>query len=112
MGAARAGNKWRRVIAYIVSAMGFALWIDKEASVAWAQGTHEYRPLGAAVVGVTDQFRSGDFRRRRKCPPRLDRAFVGLFGSLEELNEYLRNYRSLSPRGRTRQPNRSTPPYL
>jgi hypothetical protein len=24
--------------------MGFALWIDADADLAWAQGTHEYRP--------------------------------------------------------------------
>jgi hypothetical protein len=73
--------------------MGFALWIDKDASVAWAEGTHEYRPLGAAVIGITDQFRAADFCSRRRCPTRLDRAFVGLFGSLEEVNVYLRKHR-------------------
>jgi hypothetical protein len=40
--------------------MGFALWIDGE--LAWAQGVHEYRPMGAAVIGVTDRFRHRDFR--------------------------------------------------
>ena len=78
--------------------MGFALWIDTEDSVAWAQGTHEYRPMGAAVIGITDQFRGRDFRSRRRCPSRLDRAFVGLFGSLEEVNEYLRKYRASKKR--------------
>lgn len=67
--------------------MGFALWIDRD--VAWAEGTHEYRPLGAAVVAVTDRFRVRDFRPSRRCPARRDRCFVALFGSLEELNEYL-----------------------
>ncbi len=28
--------------------MGFALWLDDE--LAWAQGTHEYRPMGTAVI--------------------------------------------------------------
>ena len=37
--------------------MGFALWIDAEPGLAWAQGTHEYRPLGTAVISFTDQFR-------------------------------------------------------
>jgi hypothetical protein len=87
--------------------MGFALWIDSESSVAWAQGTHEYRPLGAAVIGISDQFRPRDFRPRRKCPSRLDRAFVGLFGSLEEVNEYLKRNR----RGRKSR-KRLTPPYI
>jgi hypothetical protein len=88
--------------------MGFALWIDIEASVAWAQGTHEYRPMGAAVTGVTDQFRRKDFRSRRRCPSRLDRSFVGLFGSLEEVNEYLRKYRS----SKSRRPGRLTGPII
>lgn len=73
--------------------MGFALWIDSPDSLAWAQGTHEYRPMGSAVIGITDQFRPADFRSRRRCPWRLDRAFVGLFGSLEEVNAYLRKLR-------------------
>ena len=85
--------------------MGFAVWIDSETSVVWAQGTHEYRPMGTAVIGLTDQFRSRDFRSRRQCPSRLDRAFVGLFGSLEEVNEYLRKLRS----GKTRRRLRITP---
>jgi hypothetical protein len=88
--------------------MGFALWIDTDDSVAWAQGTHEYRPMGAAVIGITDQFRGRDFQSRRRCPSRLDRAFVGLFGSLEEVNDYLRKYRvSKKPRS-----NRPTAPYI
>ena len=88
--------------------MGFAVWIDSEASVAWAQGTHEYRPMGAAVIGLNDQFRSRDFRPRRQCPSRLDRAFVGLFGSLEEVNAYLRKLRT----GKARRRTRITAPYL
>jgi hypothetical protein len=89
--------------------MGFAVWIDAESSVAWAQGTHEYRPLGAAVVALNDQFRSRDFRPRRQCPSRLDRAFVGLFGSLEEVNGFLRKWRS-ARKGNRRL--RLTVPYL
>jgi hypothetical protein len=88
--------------------MGFALWIDTDDSVAWAQGTHEYRPMGAAVIGITDQFRGRDFRSRRRCPSRLDRAFVGLFGSLEEVNDYLRKYR-VSKKPRSKRP---TAPYI
>jgi hypothetical protein len=72
--------------------MGFALWIDSENGLAWAQGTHEYRPLGAAVISFTDQFRPRDFRQSRCCPSHLvDRAFVRFFGSLEEVNGYLRS---------------------
>jgi hypothetical protein len=70
--------------------MGFALWIDVEERMAWAQGTHEYRPMGAAAVAVTDRFRPRDFRQTRRCPPRLrQHAFAGFFGSLEEVNESL-----------------------
>ena len=73
-------------------AMGFALWIDSENWLAWAQGTHEYRPLGAAVISYTDQFRQRDFRQSRHCPSHLaDCAFVRFFGSLEEVNIYLRS---------------------
>ena len=72
--------------------MGFALWIDSENGLAWAQGTHEYRPLGGAVISYTDQFRQRDFRQSRHCPSHLvDRGFVRFFGSLEEVNVYLRS---------------------
>jgi hypothetical protein len=71
--------------------MGFALWIDTRARTAWAQGTHEYRPMGAAVVAVTDQFRPRDFRQGRRCPPGLRNSFAGFFGSIEEVNQRLRS---------------------
>ncbi len=70
--------------------MGFALWIDAENGLAWAQGTHEYRPMGAAVVAVTDQFRRRDFRQTRRSPAHLRSSFAGFFGSLEEVNASLR----------------------
>lgn len=70
--------------------MGFALWIDSGQGLAWAQGTHEYRPMGSAVIASTDQFRQRDFRRRRRPPADLRRSFVGFFGSLEEVNARLR----------------------
>jgi hypothetical protein len=78
--------------------MGFALWIDSEPGLAWAQGTHEYRPLGAAVISFTDQFRLRDFRQSRHRPSHLDHAFVGFFGSLEEVNVYLRSEIPPKPR--------------
>ena len=68
--------------------MGFALWIDHE--TAWARGTHEYRPLGAAVIAVSSQFQLRDFDRYRKPPDRLHPSFHGLFGSIEEVNVFLR----------------------
>jgi len=70
--------------------MGFALWIDSDAGLAWAQGTHEYRPMGTAVVAASDQFRRRDFTQMRRRPAQLDEAFAGFFGSLEDLNARLR----------------------
>jgi len=84
--------------------VGFALWIDRDRGLAWAQGTHEYRPLGAAAISFTDQFRARDFRQTRHRPAALRNAFVGFFGSLEEVNVYLRS-------GRDREP-RATPAHL
>ena len=71
--------------------MGFALWIDRDNGVAWAQGTHEYRPMGAGVVAITDQFRRRDFRQARRCPDELERCFAGFFASLEQINVHLRS---------------------
>lgn len=71
--------------------MGFALWVDTENGLAWAQGTHEYRPMGAGVIAITDQFRSRDFRQTRQRPADLQRCFAGFFGSLEEVNVRLRS---------------------
>jgi hypothetical protein len=71
--------------------MGFAVWIEQE--TAWAQGTHEYRPMGAAVVALNDLFRPRDFSARRRAPDRMAQSFAGLFGSLEEVNVYLRSQR-------------------
>ena len=70
--------------------MGFALWIDQENGLAWAQGTHEYRPMGSAVVADTDLFRPRDFRQQRRRPENLRSEFAGFFGSLEEVNIRLR----------------------
>ena len=71
--------------------MGFALWIDQD--VAWAKGTHEYRPMGVAVVSVTDLFAPRDFRPRRRAPSSRDRSFVGYFASIGQLNAHLRVHR-------------------
>ncbi|MBZ5632197.1 MAG: hypothetical protein LAO55_03635 [Acidobacteriia bacterium] len=57
------------------------------------QGTHEYRPMGSAVIASTGQFRHRDFRRSRRPPAHLRRSFVGFFGSLEEVNVRLRMQR-------------------
>ena len=73
--------------------MGFAVWIDQACGVVWAQGTHEYRPMGAAAIAATDQFRPRDFIPSRRCPRPLRRSFAGFFGSLEEVNATLRSRR-------------------
>ena len=69
--------------------MGFAVWIDSEERVAWAQGTHEYRPMGTAVIAMSDQFRPRDFAPSRESPAHLRARFAGFFGSLETVNEFL-----------------------
>jgi hypothetical protein len=84
--------------------VGFAVWIDQAQGIAWAQGTHEYRPMGAAAISSTDQFRPRDFRQTRRRPAVLHNAFVGFFGSLEEVNVFLR----ATPACKTR----ATPPHL
>ena len=71
-------------------AVGFALWIDVGDGIAWARGTHEYRPLGSAAIASTDQFRPRDFHASKKPPGFLHHSFAGFFGSLEEVNVYLR----------------------
>lgn len=73
--------------------MGFALWIDGDSGLAWAQGTHEYRPMGTAVIAVTDQFRQRDFTQVRRRPKTLERSFAGFYGSLEAVNLRLRSAR-------------------
>lgn len=55
----------------------------------WAQGTHEYRPMGTAVIAISDQFRPRDFAPSRASPAHLRTSFVGFFGSLETVNEFL-----------------------
>jgi len=80
--------------------MGFALWLS--ADEAWAQGTHEYRPMGCAVIARNGQFRSPDFHRYRRSPGRNSPLFVGLFGSLEEVNVFLRRAKPRAPDVHTR----------
>ncbi len=71
--------------------MGFALWMKD--GVSWAMGTHEYRPMGVAVISSTDYFRARDFDGRRKLPSRERDAFVGFFASLGDMNERMRSGR-------------------
>ena len=66
--------------------MGFALWTSK--GLAWAQGTHEYKPMGVAVISATDLFRARDFKPSRRAPGE-NAPYVGLFASLVDLNDWL-----------------------
>jgi hypothetical protein len=72
--------------------------MDAEEGLAWVQGTHEYRPMGTAVLSRWDQFRRSDFRQDLRRPRRLDGCFVGFFGSLETVNEFLHKERKLALR--------------
>jgi len=76
--------------------MGFYLWLDEE--VAWAQGTYEYRPMGAAVISASDLFRRRDFDARRKPQPPQSARFAGQFASLGHLNAQLKKRRARRPR--------------
>lgn len=84
--------------------MGYVLWMDDER--AWAQGTYEYRAQGTAVIAAKDLFRLRDFRRSRRPPSPRDPRLAGVFGSLEEVNQYLIEKR-LKKVGKPRRPNRS-----
>jgi hypothetical protein len=76
--------------------MGFALWLTDD--TAWAQGTHEYKPMGAAVIARTSLFRARDFSSRRRSPRRGADGFAGLFASLEAVNRFLVRDRSQGSR--------------
>lgn len=71
--------------------MGFYLWIDQD--LAWAQGTYEYRPMGAAVISASDLFRRRDFDPKRRLPSSSTAYPMGHFASLGHLNTYLRGRR-------------------
>lgn len=82
--------------------MGFALWLDRKNGLAWAQGTQEYRPMGAAAISMRGQFQVRDFNQRRARPRYLEASFAGFFGSLEEVNGFLRS--EAKSRGRATPP--------
>lgn len=86
--------------------MGFAVWIDESEKTVWAQGTHEYRPMGTAVIARNGQVRERDFKLRRRCLSRQDRRYVGLFGSLVDVNSFLK--RQAMPGARRRPPDQHT----
>jgi hypothetical protein len=79
--------------------MGFALWLRD--GQAWAMGTHEYRPMGTAVISDHGVFTPRDFHRMRPAPGRTDPSLAGLFASLGEMNDYLK-FR-IRPEARSRQ---------
>ena len=86
--------------------MGFHLWVDGD--LAWAQGSYEYRPLGAAVVSATDLFHRRDFSARRKAPSVGGPGYLGQFASIGHLNYRLRAISS--PGRRQRPPSAYSPP--
>jgi hypothetical protein len=71
--------------------MGFDLWIDDQ--LAWARGTYEYRPMGAAVIAASDLFRARDFHRSTRLPPALSKAYIGQFASVGAMNLQLQQRR-------------------
>ena len=72
--------------------MGFYLWVDDE--LAWAQGTYEYRPMGSAVIAISDLFRRRDFDPRRKVQASRHARYAGQFASLGHLNAQLKQRRT------------------
>jgi hypothetical protein len=82
--------------------MGFYLWLDHD--VAWARGSYEYRPMGAAVVAATDLFTHRDFNPARilRLPPTA--RYLGQFASLGQVNGVLQGLRRPA---RTAKPTRS-----
>jgi hypothetical protein len=77
--------------------MGFYLWLDRD--VAWAQGSYEYRPMGAAVVAASDLFTNRDFDSARKVnlPPAA--RYLGQYASLGQVNGILQAHRPSRGRG-------------
>jgi len=71
--------------------VGFELYLSD--GTARAEGTHEYRPMGTAVISATDLFRSRDFNARQSGAKDRTTDFAGFFASLVDLNDYLRRTR-------------------
>ncbi len=90
--------------------MGFALWIEDD--LAWAQGLHEYRPMGAAVIALGDRFRPRDFGARRPPPERGSAGYDGLYASLGEVNARLNELRSQARAKKGRRNRRPTPAWV
>jgi hypothetical protein len=91
--------------------MAFAVWLDSEQ--AWAQGLHEYRPMGTAVISLTDRFRLRDFSPRRAAPPRHAHHYAGLYASLEQVNARLASFsRSQASKKNLRKRLSATPAWI
>jgi hypothetical protein len=71
--------------------MGFYLWLDSD--VAWAQGSYEYRPMGAAVVAASDLFTHRDFDSARKVSLPPAARYLGQYASLGQVNGVLQGLR-------------------
>lgn len=67
--------------------MGFAVW--RQGPLVYCQGTHEYRPMGEAILHEQCLLTARDFRPRRSALVRGGEGFVGYFASLGEVNAYL-----------------------
>lgn len=76
--------------------MGFHLWVDDD--LAWAQGAYEYRPMGTAVICISDLFQRRDFSGRRQWQPTPTARYAGQFASLGHLNQHLVERRRRNPR--------------
>jgi len=85
--------------------VGFYLWLDGD--LAWAQGTYEYRPMGTAVISISDLFRRRDFSPHRKVQAPREAEFAGQFASLGHLNTQLQERRK---QRRSQKPNDSGKP--
>jgi hypothetical protein len=73
--------------------------------VAWCAGTHEYKPMGVAVISASTLFAARDFDPARRRPARDHAAFHGFFASLTAVNSYLSKGRSQGERKFFRQRN-------
>jgi hypothetical protein len=67
--------------------VGFALW--RQGPLVYCAGTHEYRPMGTAVVHERGVFTARDFSPGTIGLRRGADGFVGYFASLSEVNAYL-----------------------
>jgi hypothetical protein len=90
--------------------VGFALYVLDD--VTWCKGTHEYRPMGAAVVAAGSVLTPRDFHGRRQVPRTAAGAFAGFFASLGEVNAFVRLCRSQRRRRNRRRRATSSLPIL